>query len=385
MIASAYLGRQRLHKYTLRPFLLPIQIAPSQVKPSTKQTPAISQNDRRRTNTFFSISTTKQHSKQRGASAVHTTLLYSRADRVQAQQPSPSPPKPEANKSSQHPQESGADQGLKRKRKRPQGPKDLTSQDQGNLISKRTRIASPDGSNKEQEEVRNTNSVNNFSIEHWRETGYWSPKYLDFNSAMSRPLNQKRSSSSLSYTQSVKEGLNPPQYTLGYEQVLQNAGIYMNEEPGQTISDNSQELCEVLLNSFFPPPSNNSFGGQSFLLTLNEMRNENEARVQRDITPLLVPCASLLYLCDRVLQCRHLSAKIQSVWTKVTPLAGPLPIPDYVVGLKQSAFTSDEILRLQIYSAPNKPTIFRDGLYFPFLVCEVSTDRSRHAVQTYDF
>ncbi|KAI4209040.1 MAG: hypothetical protein LQ351_007988 [Letrouitia transgressa] len=289
----------------------------------------------------------------------------------EAQQPSPSPPKPEANKSSQHPQESGADQGLKRKRKRPQGPKDLTSQDQGNLISKRTRIASPDGSNKEQEEVRNTNSVNNFSIEHWRETGYWSPKYLDFNSAMSRPLNQKRSSSSLSYTQSVKEGLNPPQYTLGYEQVLQNAGIYMNEEPGQTISDNSQELCEVLLNSFFPPPSNNSFGGQSFLLTLNEMRNENEARVQRDITPLLVPCASLLYLCDRVLQCRHLSAKIQSVWTKVTPLAGPLPIPDYVVGLKQSAFTSDEILRLQIYSAPNKPTIFRDGLYFPFLVCEV--------------
>ena len=191
---------------------------------------------------------------------------------------------------------------------------------------------------------------------------------------MSRPLNKKRSSSSLSYTQSVKEGLNPPQYTPGYEEVLQDAGIYMNEELGQTISDTSQELCEVLLNSFFPPPSNSLFGGQSFLLILDETRNENEPRVQRDITPLLVPCASLLYLHDRVLQCQHLSAKIQSEWTKVTPLAGPLPTPDYVVGLKRSAFTPDERLQLQIYSAPNKATIFRDGLFFPFLICEVSTD-----------
>ena len=130
---------------------------------------------------------------------------------------------------------------------------------------------------------------------------------------------------------------------------------------------------------FFPPPSNSLFTGQSFLLTMDEARTENEPRVQRDITPLLVPCASLLYLHDRIPQCRHLSAKIQSEWTKVTPLAGPLPTPDYVVGLKRSAFTRDEIFQLQIYSAPNKATVFRDGLYFPFLVCEVSTDSSWHA------
>ena len=201
---------------------------------------------------------------------------------------------------------------------------------------------------------------------------------------MSRPLNKKRSSSSLSYTQSVKEGLNPPQYTPGYEDVLQDAGICMNEELGQTISDTSQELCEVLLSSFFPPPSNSLFAGQTFLLTLDEARNENEPRVQRDITPLLVPCASLLYLHDRILQCQHLSAKIQSEWTKVTPLAGPLPTPDYVVGFKRSAFTSDERLQLQIYSAPNKATIFRDGLFFPFLVCEVSIDRLQYVIQTDD-
>ena len=201
---------------------------------------------------------------------------------------------------------------------------------------------------------------------------------------MSRPLNKKRSSSSLSYTQSVKEGLNPPQYTPGYEAVLQDAGIYMNEELGQTIFNTNRDLCDVLLNSFFPPPSNSLFAGQSFLLTLDEARNENEPRVQRDITPLLVPCASLLYLCDRILQCQHLSAKIQSEWTKVTPLAGPLPTPDYVVGLKRSAFTRDEIFQLQIYSAPNKATVFRDGLYFPFLICEVNIDSSQHVIQADD-
>ena len=200
---------------------------------------------------------------------------------------------------------------------------------------------------------------------------------------MSRPLNKKRSSSSISYSQSVREGLNPPQYTLGYEEVLQDANIYINEELGQTISDTSQELCGILLNSFFPPPSNSLFRGQSFLLTLDEVRNENEARVQRDITPLLIPCASLLYLSDRILQCRHLSTKIQSEWTKVIPLAGPLPTPDYVVGLKRSAFTRDELFQLQIYSAPKKATVFRDGLYFPFLVCEVSNGKPRHTIRTY--
>ena len=296
--------------------------------------------------------------------------------RVQVQQHSSCSPKLEAVEVPHSLQEPEANRPFQRKRKRSEDAEDLTLRNPDNLTSKRTRIASPNRFNKGQEEVRNINSTNDPSIEHWSKTGYWSPQCFNLNTAMSRPLNNKRSSSGLSYTQSVKEGLNPPQYTPGYEEVLQDAGIYMNEELGQTISDTSQELSEALLNSFFPPPSNSLFGGQSFLLTLDELRNENEPRVQRDITPLLVPCASLLYLHDRILQCRDLSAKIQSEWTKVAPLAGPLPTPDYVVGLKRSAFSRDEISQLQIYSAPNKATVFRDGLYFPFFVCEVSTNCS---------
>lgn len=223
---------------------------------------------------------------------------------------------------------------------------------------------------KNKERIKST-SKNGLSIDNWSKTGYWFSQNPDSDPVMSQTMNRKRSSSSISYTQSVKEGLSPLQYSPGYEKVLENAGIFMLEEQRQDISSTSQELCEVLLTSFFPPPSNSLFAGHLFHLTVNQSRSENEPRVQRDITPLLVPCASLLYLHDRIQQYRHLSAKIQCAWTRVAPLAGPLPIPDYVVGFQDSAFTKDEISKLQMYSASGKPTMFKDGLYFPFLIAEV--------------
>ncbi|KAI4289546.1 MAG: hypothetical protein L6R35_001177 [Caloplaca aegaea] len=304
---------------------------------------------------------------------------------TKTQPPSTSSPKPSAARASQPLQESDASQRLEPKRKRSQEDYELASPTGHKPTGKRARTSPPACPGRNEGAASGPNRHEDDRVRRWIETVTRSELSSDNDPNMSRPLNKKRSSSSMSYTQGVKEGLNPPQYTPGYEEVLQDAGIYMNEELGQAISDTSQELCEVLLNSFFPPPSNSLFGGQPFLLTLDEVRNENEPRVQRDITPLLVPCASLLYLHDRIVQCRHLSAKIQSEWTKVTPLAGPLPTPDYVVGLKRSAFTRDEILELQAYSAPNRATIFRDGLYFPFLVCEVSTDSPQRVIQTYDF
>ena len=197
---------------------------------------------------------------------------------------------------------------------------------------------------------------------------------------MTQTLSRGRSSSSSSDTESVKDGLNLIQYTQSYEMVLEHAGIYMNVGPGQTASNSSLELCEVLLNSFFPPPSNSLFAGSSFLFALDKLRSENKPRVQRDISPLLIPCASLLYLYDRIQQFQHLSAKVQCEWTRVTPLAGPLPIPDYAVGFQDSVFKRDEILKLQMYSTPYKATSFSDGLYFPFLICEVRNMSLTHPI-----
>lgn len=235
------------------------------------------------------------------------------------------------------------------------------------------RILSPKRSF-EDKEVRNTDSEKTSPIKYWSKTGYWPEKFFNPDFGMSQPLNKKPSAPNMSYTQSVKEGLNPPQYTPEYENTLREAGIFMNQEPGLSVSDTSQELCTTLLDSFFPPPTNSLFRDQSFLLILEEVRNDNEPRVQRDVLPLLVPCASLLFVHDRIAQCRHLAARIQGEWTKITTLAGPQPTPDYAVGLKPSAFTDEEISKLQDYTASNSATQFRDGLYFPFLVCEVSID-----------
>ena len=316
------------------------------------------------------------------------TRFCSRVNRIQVHQHSPSRPKLNSTEPSQQRQESDIRQRLECKRKRSQDSDCTNLEDQDSLTNKRAKVASPNCCIKEKGKIKDTTNKNGLSIENWSRTGYWfspnsgsDPVNSRSDPVMAQNLNRKRSSSGLSYSQCVKEGLTPPQYSPGYEKVLENAGIYMNREQEQSISSTSQELCEVLLNSFFPPPSNSSFTGQSFLLTLDKLRSENEPRVQRDITPLLIPCASLLYLHDRIQQCRYLSAKIQCEWSRVTPLAGPLPIPDYVVGLQESAFTRDEILQLQMYSTPNKATMFRDGLYFPFLIGEVRRTSLKHVMR----
>ena len=66
----------------------------------------------------------------------------------------------------------------------------------------------------------------------------------------------------------------------------------------------------------------------------------------------------------------HVTGEIQADWTKCTPLVGPLPGPDFTVGLQLSAFIDEEIEKFKYNSAPKKPTIFTEDLCFPFFVCE---------------
>jgi len=175
----------------------------------------------------------------------------------------------------------------------------------------------------------------------------------------------------MSYTQSVKEGDNPPAYTPEYENTLAKAGILMYEHLGHaTISDTSKELCTTLLDADYEPPEHTLFQGDSFWITLDRVRSRSEARVVRDITPYIVPSAEIL--CTRGISgLEYLTEEINAEWSKCIPLAGPQPKPDFAVGLPQSAFTDIEIEKLKYYKAPQKPTLFTGNLYFPFLLCEV--------------
>ena len=100
----------------------------------------------------------------------------------------------------------------------------------------------------------------------------------------------------MSYTQSVKDGENPPAYSPEYEGVLVKAGIFMYQYLGQVIiSDICKELCVILLDSEYETSEHSLFQDNSFWITLEKVRSKNKARVVRDIMPSIVPSAELLY------------------------------------------------------------------------------------------
>lgn len=176
----------------------------------------------------------------------------------------------------------------------------------------------------------------------------------------------------MSYTQSVKEGGNPPAYTPEYEEVLKKAGIFMYQQHlgHTTISDTCKKLCTTLLDSEFEPPEHSPFKEGSFWMALERVRCKNGARVLRDITPSIAPSAELLYMLG-ALNLQHLTEEINAEWTKCICLAGPRPKPDFAVGFMSSAFADDEVEKLKYYTASGKATFCTGNLYFPFLVCEV--------------
>lgn len=171
----------------------------------------------------------------------------------------------------------------------------------------------------------------------------------------------------------MKEGENPSAYTLEYEQrVLKPAGIIMDQQLGEAaISDNCKQLCTILVDAKYELPKNSVFEGNLFWKVLNAVRNRNEPRVVRDISPWLIPSAELLFM-RGLSKLENLAEEIQGDWTKCVPLVGPLPRPNFTVGFQSSAFTDDEMEKLRYYSAPEKPTLFTRDLYFPFLICEVT-------------
>lgn len=193
----------------------------------------------------------------------------------------------------------------------------------------------------------------------------------------------------MSYAQSVREGENPPAHTPAYEnRVLAPAGIIMSEQEGEaTVSNDSKKLCTSLGSANYEVPEHSLFHGALFRKVLNRVSNRNEARVVRDISPYIAPSVELLFL-RGALNLEHLIEEIQAEWNKCVPLAGPLPKPDYVVGFPSSAFTDNELEKLKLHSAPEKPTLFTGDLYFPFLICEVKvrpTICSDHISRLADF
>jgi hypothetical protein len=110
------------------------------------------------------------------------------------------------------------------------------------------------------------------------------------------------------------------------------------EESDVGITEESKNTYYTLLSSEQKIPKDSLFWDDLFKQTWQKVEDRNEARVIRDITPLIVPSAEILCTYGA----KHLDILVESVnecWNNSIPLTGTRPQPDYSVGFKREAFT----------------------------------------------
>ena len=207
---------------------------------------------------------------------------------------------------------------------------------------------------------------------------------------MSQSLTRKRSSPSLSRHESdisgvsLREGKNPAVRSRRYQQILESMGIYMGQpESHLRAAQTDKTLCQELLKEEQPVPKDSLFNDDLFESTCEDIANRNEARVIQDIARLIVPASEELFRREAK-HLKHLIETVDNSWIKSIPLVkGPRPQPDFAVGLKSSAFTSNQLKKLQPSIddwQTSSRLIVTDEMYFPFLIAEVKCGNEAHNI-----
>lgn len=187
-------------------------------------------------------------------------------------------------------------------------------------------------------------------------------------------LRRKHSDSSLNSSgdQKTRDNKSSPYRDVRYITLLEGKGSYMSKsKEGPT--EASQNMCKTLLGSEQTVPEGSLFGGDLFGATCDKVQDRNEARVIRSITPHIVPSAEDLETYGAT-HLEHLIEGVNEGWTASIPVEGPRPQPDYSVGFRRSAFTKDQLKKLDpligsVYDTSFFLATYR--MYFPFLTSEV--------------
>jgi hypothetical protein len=191
-------------------------------------------------------------------------------------------------------------------------------------------------------------------------------------------LRRKRSEcSSISFTTPSDQGPREKKSALynhpSYEAVLKAQGNSYMSGYKHGVCDTSERLCQMLLETKQPTPTDTIFRDDVFEATCNKLHGKNEARIIKDLTPLIVPSAEPL----ATLGANHLDIVIESVnegWNNCVSVTKSRPQPDYAVGFGRSAFSDDQLSKLQPFLGdPSDLSHFMATYYmhFPFLTCEV--------------
>lgn len=160
-----------------------------------------------------------------------------------------------------------------------------------------------------------------------------------------------------------------------YKKLLAAMGVFMDLQPDHGITVESKTCYMTLLTSEQTFPTDSLFRDDRFEETCRKVANKNEARVLRDISPLIVPSAENLATCGSAgLEC--LVESVNEPWSSSIPIITPRPQPDYSVGFLQTAFTSEQLAKLKPFvgdpfDGDQSFFMATKDMYFPFLTCEV--------------
>lgn len=187
-------------------------------------------------------------------------------------------------------------------------------------------------------------------------------------------LRRKQSDSSLNSfnDQKKRESKSVAYRDTRYITLLAAKGSFIKES-ALDITDASKRLWQRLLKSKQDVPKDSLFRDGLFKKTCQKVQDKNEARVIRSITPNIVPSAEDL----ETLGATHLEHLIEAVnesWMGSIPVEGPKPQPDYSVGFRRSAFTDEQLKKVDPLIGSVYETSFFVAtyqMYFPFLTCEV--------------
>lgn len=226
-------------------------------------------------------------------------------------------------------------------------------------------------------------------IAFWAETGRWRWPKQHMAHLLARKgdaVPRKRTSSGTSKTPSANSSAasssgidngrvktTTPYRAARYEALLQGSGSYMYKA-SVGVAAASQTCCQSLLEKAQPVPADTLFRDDVFEVMCQKMLSKNEARVLRDITPLIVPSAETLYVLGNE-NCKLLVESTTERWSNSIPVTASLPQPDYAVGFQYEAFSDDKVKLAPYigdYIAGDLSYFMATySMCFPFLTCEV--------------
>ena len=213
-----------------------------------------------------------------------------------------------------------------------------------------------------------TRSPTTSPLVHWVHTARWPKNFA--NMPPSSNASPRKRPASASYAQNARAGSVPKPHSLTYENYLAAHGVFLDEVEGRKqVREESRLMCKAMLAATYPDPPSPAFPLSDFLAVRERVRTRNEARIYRDITPLLVPSPELLYFAGHK-ELEHVAEEIDAEWTMCDTLGGPRPKPAMAVGLASSAFSQEDLAKLWYHTGPDRATSFTDNIWFPFLLCE---------------